>query len=715
MSFGITNHSMIFDILRSKMYSDPILAVVREISCNARDANVEAGKADIPINIHLPTKEDPNFEVSDSGLGISPDRMANIFINYGSSSKRGTNEQIGGFGLGAKSPFAYTDAFNLTTIHDGVKYEYAIFLDESRAGKVALLHSEPTTEPSGTKLSVPVDLKNIRDDAEVFRRHMISIVGGWDVQPITNAPHKFKPYSEVKLYENEFGYVIDSTGTEAEHHIRYGSWVCLMVSGIMYALPENCSRDISSRYFERYSRKVICLKVKTGEVELASNRESVAKSATGFIDQLHRNFCDALRRDSEKAMNAESLDDAIIECRKLALLGLSVRQLAEYFRFQRTDVSLNMLSILVNGYASDVYASRAFEEVNPKSGRKLKRFSHMKPSEIEESENKPNICRLLCNAGTRKSYHDDFQFRRWLKANPGKEAHLTSVALSDPATQKELTEYLLSKGYTEVDPSFFETVDVKETSKKLYYCVRETKLVRISKKEIDSDERIKVCLGVNSMSKSIRVEFVSKETKEPTTATIYLSGSNTQKILAAHSKTHLFLTSTEDIEDECQMTMEEFFQSLVESIDFDEQINILANKEVNKDLSNAARNNLSKLAALLPDNAVIQRCFNTISEIEGWTTIESLEEICSWVDFSSYTEKQNRMRSIRSQHSILLERYPLLWVRTFQSVYCRNEEELKDIIENRRKTPSSAALRQEGDVSLNSKSFSFYHHLFLAP
>jgi hypothetical protein len=37
------------------------------------------------------------------------------------------------------------------------------------------------------------------------------------------------------------------------------------------------------------------------------------------------------------------------------------------------------------------------------------------------------------------------------------------------------------------------------------------------------------------------------------------------------------------------------------------------------------------------------------------------------------------------------------------------------LIENRRKTPSSAALRQEGDVSLNSKSFSFYHHLFLAP
>ena len=50
--FSIQDTGMIFDILRNKMYSNPIEAICREISCNARDAHravdVRLGREDLP-------------------------------------------------------------------------------------------------------------------------------------------------------------------------------------------------------------------------------------------------------------------------------------------------------------------------------------------------------------------------------------------------------------------------------------------------------------------------------------------------------------------------------------------------------------------------------------------------------------------------------------------------------------------------------------------
>src|SRR6185369_4300729 len=89
--FSIQDQGMIFDILRNKMYSNPILAICREISCNARDAHREVGATEVPVHIHLPNTLEPYYKVKDFGPGISPDRMSNIFIKYTASTKREDN------------------------------------------------------------------------------------------------------------------------------------------------------------------------------------------------------------------------------------------------------------------------------------------------------------------------------------------------------------------------------------------------------------------------------------------------------------------------------------------------------------------------------------------------------------------------------------------------------------------------------------------------
>ena len=48
-AFQIKTTAKAFDILSSGLYTDNILAIVRELSCNAYDAHVAAGTEDKPF------------------------------------------------------------------------------------------------------------------------------------------------------------------------------------------------------------------------------------------------------------------------------------------------------------------------------------------------------------------------------------------------------------------------------------------------------------------------------------------------------------------------------------------------------------------------------------------------------------------------------------------------------------------------------------------
>src|SRR5574343_369620 len=103
----------------STLYKYPIRTVCQEYICNARDAMREAGTfGKMPMKISVPNNFSPVFKVRDYGVGLSPDRVRNVFVNYGSSTKRNTNTQTGGFGIGAKSAFAITDSFVVVSFYN---------------------------------------------------------------------------------------------------------------------------------------------------------------------------------------------------------------------------------------------------------------------------------------------------------------------------------------------------------------------------------------------------------------------------------------------------------------------------------------------------------------------------------------------------------------------------------------------------------------------
>lgn len=157
IEFGISNSAEFFNILSSTLYKDQILAVVREVLCNAWDAHIEAGCTDRPV---LVTLDNDKFTIRDFGKGIHHDDIGPIYGTYGNSTKKNDGNQTGGFGLGCKAPFAYTDHFEVISCHAGTKTIYNMSKSSAQAmGKSGIIPiaSFPTTE---TGLTVTIRIRS---------------------------------------------------------------------------------------------------------------------------------------------------------------------------------------------------------------------------------------------------------------------------------------------------------------------------------------------------------------------------------------------------------------------------------------------------------------------------------------------------------------------------------------------------------------------------
>ena len=175
-------------ILRDTLYSDKILAVLREYGSNAWDAHRMIGKNDLPIKITLPSSEDPTLRIRDYGPGMSPDEIFKTYTQYGESTKRGTNDAVGMMGIGSKSAFSYSDSFTVTCWNGGKQRIYVAVLDASNRGEMSCL-DESDLEPdadgnfeTGVEIQVPVRIEDIYD----FKQKAVALFKYFDPQPDIN-------------------------------------------------------------------------------------------------------------------------------------------------------------------------------------------------------------------------------------------------------------------------------------------------------------------------------------------------------------------------------------------------------------------------------------------------------------------------------------------------------------------------------------------------
>ncbi|SIM02970.1 HSP90 family protein [Mycobacteroides abscessus subsp. abscessus] len=198
------------------LYADPRLALVREYVSNAVDATRVAGST-APVRVTTPTLIDPHLIVTDSGTGMSTADVEATFLAFAASTKRDSNDLIGGLGVGAKSAWALTESFLVDTVKAGKRTLVRAARDLSHQVLAAGVDSD---SPDGTTITVPVEVEGqVHDWArvvhEVASAHADGavIVDGKKVSSLEGGPTWIGPISCRQLGDEKGVMVVRSGGT----------------------------------------------------------------------------------------------------------------------------------------------------------------------------------------------------------------------------------------------------------------------------------------------------------------------------------------------------------------------------------------------------------------------------------------------------------------------------------------------------------------------
>tara|TARA_B100001094_G_C18195898_1_gene810922 strand:+ start:5629 stop:8091 length:2463 start_codon:yes stop_codon:yes gene_type:complete len=285
-SMGIIIDSLI------NLYSDPIGSIVREVTSNCYDAHREKdlkiekviplGDEDDPKWFH-PASKKPQIEFQeenillgvgnaflfrDFGVGLSKKRVEEIYTLFGNSTKRDNNHQIGGFGIGAKSPFSYTDTFYIISNHNGKKFSYMLYRGND-AFHMDLLKEGETTELNSTEVIIPLDDVMSYRDIKRFTKainNQLMYFTGLEFINISEGTGR-----EVQLAALD--YEDDDIAIELkQQHDSDLNDIHLMVGRVRY--PLNTSQIESQVLWE--SERIPCaIKFNVGELDLVPSREAI--------------------------------------------------------------------------------------------------------------------------------------------------------------------------------------------------------------------------------------------------------------------------------------------------------------------------------------------------------------------------------------------------------------------------------------------------------
>jgi hypothetical protein len=197
--FRVAQNAKIFMMLSSSLYNDKIAAPIRELGTNAIDAHIK-GKTDKQFYVHIPTVAEPYFSVRDYGPGLNELELDELYTVYGMSDKSESDEYVGAWGLGSKSPLAYVkDNFIVTSRKDGKKYTCIVALDENGEPELTYFPTVDCNEPSGVEVKFNVH----RNDIHTFADKINSIYCHFGKYfPKSNVPiNKFTYKESTDLYK----------------------------------------------------------------------------------------------------------------------------------------------------------------------------------------------------------------------------------------------------------------------------------------------------------------------------------------------------------------------------------------------------------------------------------------------------------------------------------------------------------------------------------
>jgi hypothetical protein len=291
--FSIEASAKAFMILSDGLYSNKILAVIRELSTNAYDSHVDAGVADRPFEVHLPTRLEPYFHVRDYGTSMTHDQCMTLYTTYFRSTRNDSNDAVGCLGLGSKAPFAYADSFTVEAFKDGEKRVYAAHRDSNGSPTFCLMDTVPTDEENGIKVSLPVE----KNDCDRFAKEATKTYQYFKVRPTLNADLMYN--TERSLLTDKNG-KWDFTASRNENFVIMGQ--------IAYPIEEE---SVGDHYDDNdkvanflWHTSGLRLRLNIGDVDITPSREAL--SYTSETKKNIRNVIESVVKDIKG-----SVEDAI--------------------------------------------------------------------------------------------------------------------------------------------------------------------------------------------------------------------------------------------------------------------------------------------------------------------------------------------------------------------------------------------------------------------
>lgn len=288
-AFSIAANPKVFKILSSDLYTNKIRAVVRELITNMIDAHALNGNPEKFI-IQVPGRLDPRFVCRDFGPGMSDfdiqgdDNSPGLYNSYFSSSKAESNDFIGGFGLGSKSPFSYTDTFSITSYHKGEIRGYVAYMDgDGPQIKPTFVKEMGPDDKTGIEIVVPVEEKDFRNFA-------------YEVSYIMRL---FKDLAIINGLDREIDYFPDFDdyyGINPERYWPDRGGLYAIYGGIVYPI-DGVIRD---RNWLSIRNEVNYIKFPMGSLDIAPSREALS-----LDDRTRKNIIERVKELSEKAFNED--------------------------------------------------------------------------------------------------------------------------------------------------------------------------------------------------------------------------------------------------------------------------------------------------------------------------------------------------------------------------------------------------------------------------
>ena len=262
--FGIIANDKMFHILSDKIYTDKILAPIRELAANAYDAHVDNNKKNIPFDVHLPTIDEPFFSIRDYGKGLNGEQIETLYTTYGWSDKNNSNKYVGCMGLGSKSPFAYINSFDVISINNGIKYIYHCYMEEG-IPHIMKFDEFDSDEPSGLMIKFQVH----KDDIYTFHSKSQSVFQWFDIKPNTNETLCYNDYLKE---DNVIMCPQYHTGGILMGNIFYQDINFFND----YIKEKNLITPETEYFFKNCFSLILCAEI--GEYDIAVSREQISKT-----------------------------------------------------------------------------------------------------------------------------------------------------------------------------------------------------------------------------------------------------------------------------------------------------------------------------------------------------------------------------------------------------------------------------------------------------